>query len=268
MRIALLIEYDGHDFSGWQFQENGRSVQQEIERGFEQLFGEPVALHGAGRTDAGVHARGMVAHADMPEDLTMTLRKLLIAINATTPRDIAIRDLRTVPDDFHARHSARLRTYRYSIKAERTALERNVVWAIRRTVDSIAMEQATAMLVGEHDFTSFSKRTNDVNHYRCIVERAEWHFERNEALALGTSFALTISANRFVRGMVRALVGALVQVGQAALSVEEFGRLLQHPREYARAKYIAPAHGLVLEAVEYPEHFGLWPLGWQARNNE
>src|ERR1035437_5569796 len=233
MKLALLIEYDGTDFSGWQLQENGRSVQGDLERAFRQLFATDVAVHGVGRTDAGVHARGMVAHVEFPESPEMTLNKLTIALNATTPYDIVIHDVRTVPDDFHARHSALSRTYRYTVKRERTAIERNFVWAIRRDVDTQKMEQVTAMLIGEHDFTSFSKRTNDVDHYRCKVEKASWSFS-------GTDFALTIRANRFVRGMVRALVGAIVQVGQGMLMPDDFEALLHRPREFARAKYIAP----------------------------
>jgi tRNA pseudouridine38-40 synthase len=258
MKVALLIEYDGTDFSGWQVQDNGRSVQGELERACQQLFGERIPVHGAGRTDAGVHGRGMVAHVELPD--TMTLHKLVMALNATTPKDIAVRDTRLVPEDFHARHSASSRTYRYTIKQERTALDRNFVWAIHRKVDQETIERITTLLPGEHDFTSFSKRTNDVDHYRCIVQHASWDFH-------GTTFALTIRANRFVRGMVRALVGAIVQTGQGMLSEAQFKTLLHSPRELARAKYLAPPHGLILEAVEYPEHYGLWPLGWQANQS-
>jgi tRNA pseudouridine38-40 synthase len=253
MKLALLIEYDGTQFSGWQFQENGRSVQFEIEKGFRQLFGREMSVHGAGRTDAGVHARGMVAHVALPPEIDMTIFKLKIAINATTPHDIAIRDIRLVPEDFHARHSAKSRQYCYTIKRERTAIDRHFVWVIRRGFDKDAVQRVTALLVGEHDFTSFSKRSKDVDHYRCIVEEARWEFH-------GTTAAMTIRANRFVRGMVRALVGAIVQVGQGALSLDEFESLLMEPRDFARAKYLAPAHGLVLEGVEYPERFGLWKL--------
>jgi tRNA pseudouridine38-40 synthase len=258
MKVAILIEYDGTEFSGWQVQDNGRSVQGELERACLQLFGQRIPVHGAGRTDAGVHARAMVAHVELPD--TMTLRKLTMALNSTTPKDIAVRDTRHVPDDFHARHSAASRTYRYTIKQERTALDRNFVWAIHRAVDREVIERITTKLIGEHDFTSFSKRTNDVDHYRCIVQHAAWDFH-------GTSFALTIRANRFVRGMVRALVGAIVQTGQSVLTEAEFEALLDSPRELARAKYLAPPHGLVLEAVEYPERFALWPIGWQANQS-
>ena len=272
MKLALLIEYDGTRFAGWQTQRDhpkGRSVQAEIERGLHQLFARQITAHGAGRTDAGVHARGMVAHVEIPiEEFPLFFKegaasmsdhaggfpKLLMAINATTAEDIAIRDLRPVADDFHARHSALTREYRYAIKRERTAIDRHFVWAIRRDVDFEKLAASAVILPGEHDFTSFSKRTSDVKHYRCIVESARWEFH-------GTTFALTIRANRFVRGMVRALVGAMVQVGQGSLTLKEFETLLREPRELWRAKYIAPAHGLVLEGIEYPERFGLWHIG-------
>ena len=254
MKLALLIEYDGTDFAGWQTQGDhpkGRSVQNEIEKGFQQLFSKPIPVHGAGRTDSGVHARGMVAHVEFEEEIPMPLRKLIMALNATTPEDIAILDVRPVPDDFHARHSASFRQYRYTVKRDRAAIDRNYVWAIRRPVDVAILKECSKMLPGEFDFTSFSKHTNDVEHYRCIVERAEWE-------EIGKYLYFTIRANRFVRGMVRALVGAMIETAQGKLSVEEFRELLHQPREVWRAKYIAPAHGLVLETVGYPERFELW----------
>ena len=262
-RFALLIEYDGTDYVGWQVQDNGRSVQGDLTAAFQRLFQKEIHVHGAGRTDAGVHARGMVAHVDLPSEIDMLLRKLTIALNATTPEDVVVRDVRPVSEDFHARFTATARQYRYTIKNERTAIDRNFVWAIKHSVDRQAMERATALLFGEHDFTSFSKRSNDVDHYRCFVEEARWDWDIDRSSAesdFGTTFALTLRANRFVRGMVRALVGALVQVGQSYLTVEEFERLLLAPREVARAKYIAPAHGLVLEGVAYPDEFGLWRI--------
>ncbi len=256
MKLALLIEYDGTKFAGWQTQGDhplGRSVQGEIERAFHKLFARTIAVHGAGRTDAGVHARGMVAHVEFPDDIIIGVPKLIMALNGTTPRDIAILDIRPVAEDFHARHSALARQYRFTIKRERTAIDRNFVWAIRRDLDFSRLEQCATLLIGEHDFTSFSKRTSDVKHYRCIVQESYWE-------SIGNNFIFTIRANRFVRGMVRALVGAMVQVGQLALSVEEFEKLLHTPQELWRAKYISPAHGLVLEGIAYTERFGLWSI--------
>jgi len=266
MKLALLIEYDGTNFAGWQTQGDhprGRSVQAEIEKAFRQLFGRTIQVHGAGRTDTGVHARGMVAHVELPEEIpafllledgSFNISKLLFGLNGTTPKDIVIRDIRQVADDFHARHSAIAREYRYTIKRERTAIDRNYVWAIRHDVDVAKMDQCAALLIGEHDFTSFSKRTADVKHFRCIVTHAHW--ESN-----GPKIVFTIRANRFVRGMVRALVGAMVQAGQGTITVEEFEGLLHSPQELRRAKYISPAHGLVLEGVEHPERFALWGIG-------
>src|ERR1019366_6351320 len=193
MKLALLIEYDGTKFAGWQTQGDhplGRSVQGEIQRAFYKLFARTITVHGAGRTDAGVHARGMVAHAEFPEDIVIGLPKLIMALNATTPKDIAILDIRPVAEDFHARHSALARQYRYTIKRERTAIDRHFVWAIRRDLDFGKLEQCAALLIGEHDFTSFSKRTSDVKHFRCIVTDAHWTFS-------GTTYQFTIRANRF-----------------------------------------------------------------------
>jgi tRNA pseudouridine38-40 synthase len=257
LKLALLIEYDGTAFAGWQTQGDhplGRSVQGEIEKAFHQLFARTITVNGAGRTDAGVHARGMVAHIELPDDNSMGIPKLIMALNATTSKDIVVLDIRPVAEDFHARHSALARQYRYTVKRERTAIDRNFVWAIRREVDIAKLQQCAVLLIGEHDFTSFSKRTSDVKHYRCIVEEAKWESQ-------GKYLFFTIRANRFVRGMVRALVGAMMQVGQSALTVEEFEKLLHTPQELWRAKYIAPAHGLVLEGIEYPERFDLWKIG-------
>src|ERR1700733_5212703 len=163
MKLALLIEYDGTNFAGWQTQGDhprGRSVQGEMEKAFHQLFSRTIPVHGAGRTDTGVHARGMVAHVELPEEIPAYLlfddgafnfSKLHFALNGTTPKDIVIRDIRSVADDFHARHSAIAREYRYTIKRERTAIDRNYVWAIRHDVDLTKMEQCAALLIGEHD---------------------------------------------------------------------------------------------------------------------
>ena len=188
---------------------------------------------------------------DLPDDLPMTLRKLLMAINATTAADVVVRDLRTVPEDFHARHSAIRRQYRYTITTERTALERQFVWAVRGQFDAELAKQAAMLLHGELDFTSFSKRSNDVRHYRCHIMDAHWEFTARRA-------EFVIAANRFVRGMVRALVGGIMQVAQGKMTLETFERLIHEPQDLDRAKYVAPAHGLVLEAVTYPERFGLW----------
>jgi len=251
MKFALLIEYDGTDFAGWQVQKSDRTVQGEIERGLESIYGQPITLYGAGRTDAGVHGAGMVAHFEVPEPNKLNTFKLIAALNSRTPEDIVIHDIREVPEDFQARFSAISREYTYTICRSRSAIDRRRVWSLMHKLDNVSLEQCAEMLIGEHDFTSFSKRSDDVNHYRCTIQKCEWKRD-------GIYFVLTIKANRFVRGQVRAIVGAMVAVALGKLEATSFAQLLHEPVELDRAKFLAPAHGLVLTRVEYPPHFGLW----------
>lgn len=251
MKIAFLIEYDGTGFAGWQIQPGVRTVQQEIEEALKLIFQERVAVTASGRTDAGVHALGMVAHATLPETTAIGLDKLKEAINGNSGRDVVIRSIRQVPDDFHARYSTLDREYRYQIFKRKTALYRNFSWFVWDDLVIEAMIRAASALIGNHDFTSFSKRSEDVEHYRSIINLFE--FTESEE-----SLVFSIRANRFVRGMVRSLVGALVEVGRGKLSEEKFTELLHGPTEENRAKYLAPAEGLTLWKIRYPEEFKLW----------
>jgi tRNA pseudouridine38-40 synthase len=251
LKIALLIEYDGTDFAGWQVQPGVRTVQQELESACEKVFQQRVALTASGRTDSGVHGLGMVAHATLPENSTIGLKKLIEALNAESGFDVIVRDIREVPDDFNARYKTRDREYRYTIYRRRTALYRNYSWYLHGKLDFLAMQRCAAMLIGDHDFTSFSKQTDDVEHYRCIVNESK--LEHN-----GDNIVFHIRANRFVRGMVRALVGALVEVGKGKMSEEGFQKLLENPTPEDRALHIAPAQGLMLWKIRYPKEYGLW----------
>lgn len=251
MKIALLVEYDGTDFAGWQIQPGVRTVQQEIEDALKLIFQVKVAVTASGRTDAGVHGIGMVAHATLPENSLIALDKLTEAINGNSGRDIVIRSIREVPEDFHARFSTLDREYRYRIFKRKTALYRNFSWFVWDDLDLVAMNRAASVLIGNHDFTSFSKRSDDVEHYRSIVDTSEFVKSDEEIV-------YTIRANRFVRGMVRSVVGALVEVGSGKLSEERFAELLNKPTEEQRAKYLAPAEGLTIWKIRYPKEFGLW----------
>ena len=251
MKIALLIEYDGTDFAGWQIQPGVRTVQQEIESALKIIFQEHVPIHASGRTDAGVHALGMVAHTTLPETSSIGLEKLTQAINGNSGNDVVIRFIKEVPDDFHARYATLDREYRYTIFKRRTALNRNFSWFVWEDLDMTSMKRAAFQVIGDHDFTSYSKRSEDVEHYRSIVDTCE--FEE-----LDDRIIFTIRANRFVRGMVRSLIGALVEVGKGKLSEDRFIELLNTPTEENRAKYLAPAEGLVLWKIRYPEKYGLW----------
>jgi tRNA pseudouridine38-40 synthase len=249
VRAALLIEYDGTDFSGWQIQPGVRTVQGEIEKALNRITGQQLQLTGAGRTDTGVHATGMVAHVDLLREYD--LPRFILGLNATSGEDVVVREIRPVEADFHARFTAISRAYEYTLTIGFSALLRKHSWEIRKQLDLKAMNVCASLLLGEHDFTSFSKWTEDVKHFRCQIEIAEWKVH-------GTHFVFSIQANRFVRGMVRALTGAMVQVGLGILPIEKFRDLLAHPQELDRAKYMAPPHGLVLTKVGYPPELGLW----------
>ncbi len=251
MKIALLIEYDGTGFAGWQVQPGVRTVQGELEAAFVKLFAQPVTVLGCGRTDAGVHAKGLVAHADIIPSEALPLWKLNEALNALTGEDMVVRDIREVREDFHARFSALERSYRYNISRKRIALERSYYWQLPYAIDEDVLKNLAPLLLGEHDFTSFSKQTEDVNHFRCTITRAEFKITEEEIV-------FWISANRFVRGMVRALTGALIETAKGRISAEVFTDLLNKPVELDRARYIAPAQGLTFWNVKYPSEFGLW----------
>lgn len=249
MRLALLIEYDGTDFSGWQIQPGERTVQGELEAAFRRITSTGVTVVGSGRTDTGVHAEGMVAHVDLDSDIP--LPRLIEGLNATSGYDVVVKDIREVPQEFHARFSALARYYRYDIIRSRTAIKRRYALEARYPLDLGAMQQASSLLLGEHDFTAFSKRSEDVGHYRCNVLRSEW-------VAHSDRLQYYLAANRFVRGMVRATVGLLLEVGRGNMPLAAFEELLNNAKELDRAKYLVEAHGLYLERVLYPDEFNLW----------
>ena len=240
-RYRLTIEYDGTDFVGWQVQPNGRSVQGEIEAALRRLFSTDVRVHGAGRTDAGVHAAGQVAHFDIASALDGdTMRR---AINAELPPDITVHTADIVDDDFHARFSASSRSYRYLIAHDRVSIDRRSQWILYATLDHDAIRAALPALSGTHDFTTFSKLVPDMPHHFCHVFSASW--EQQEGW---TQFS--IRANRFLHGMVRCLVGGLVQVGRKKITPAGFADMLA-ARDRLRAPMLAPPQGLTLTAVGY-----------------
>jgi tRNA pseudouridine38-40 synthase len=249
LRVALLIEYDGTDFSGWQVQPGQRTVQGVIQDALNRITHQPLHILGAGRTDTGVHATGMVAHVDLPEGIDFS--RLMLGINGNTGYDAVVKDIRQVPENFNARFAAISRSYEYTVIDGFSALYRRHVWQLRYPPDIQLMQECASLLVGEHDFTSYSKATDDVAHFRCTIDIAEWKSH-------GTRFAFRIRANRFVRGMVRALTGAMVQCGLGGIDVDRFKQLLHEPQEIERAKFMAPPKGLVLTHVGYPQALGLW----------
>ena len=239
--IKLVLEYDGTDFSGWQFQTNGRSVQGVLEQALNTLLQEPTRVIGAGRTDAGVHARGQVCHFTTGN--AMEARAMFGGMNALLPNDVVVRAVEDVEADFHARFRARERTYRYHITQVPAAIERHTRWYVGHPLDVEAMQRCAESLCGEHDFQSFCKSDTSVKNFRCTVTGAAWRKSGNDVV-------FEISANRFLYGMVRALVGTMVDVGRGHKSENDFSEILSS-KDRARASSAAPPGGLVLESVTY-----------------
>ncbi len=243
-RIKLTIEYDGTDFVGWQSQQNGRAVQDVLENAASSLLQEPVRINGAGRTDAGVHARGYVAHFDTNSSLDLsTIHR---GLNALLPEDITVHQMAEVDKNFHARFSASSRSYSYTISRRRISLDRKYVWILYYELDEDKIQQAVRLIRGTHDFTSFSKYSNDVEHCYCHVFDAQWD-------SLDDSFNFTIRSNRFLFGMVRIIVGTLVDVGRGKISLDEFKETFEK-KERSALFTVAPVQGLVLESVRYDKN--------------
>jgi len=239
--IRLDIEYDGTGFVGWQRQRNGRSVQQELEEALERVTRHRSDVIGAGRTDSGVHARGQVANALTPT--AMADRELFRALNGVLPDDIAVRAVCEVPADFSARYSATAREYRYVILTVPSALERRYGWDCRYALDLDVMNGVARSIIGLHDFASFCKSEAEVDHHRCDVHAAEWTAQEGRT-------CFTVRANRFLHGMVRALVGTMVDIGRGHLPASAFPDIMA-AKDRSAAGPAAPPQGLFLERVFY-----------------
>lgn len=243
-RYALELAYRGTNYHGWQIQPNASSVQEEIERRLSQLMGnKPVSVVGCGRTDTGVHASYYVLHFDADRELDTN--QLVYKLNKMLPDDIAIFSAQKVSDEFHARFSASLRTYHYFIHQQKNAFLQDSYY-LGPTVNFDAMNQAAQLLLGKQDFTSFSKLHTDVKTNICTVSQVKWN-QVSES-----SWYLEISADRFLRNMVRAVVGTLLEVGYGNL---DKGGLLQiiASKDRGEAKLSVPAKGLFLVDIRYPE---------------
>jgi tRNA pseudouridine38-40 synthase len=240
-RFKMRIEYDGTDFVGWQIQNNGRSVQGEIERVLGKICGGAPRVHGSGRTDAGVHAAGQVAHADLVTRLSSA--QLRNALNAELPADVTVHDVDTVGTDFHARHSASSRSYVYTIAHKRISIDRRKQWILFAGFDHDVIQTAIPLLRGTHDFTTFSKYMPEQHHHYCHVFDAGWESD-------GELSRFYIKANRFLHGMVRSIVGELARIGRGKCPPEDLSHLLS-ARDRALSPMLAPAHGLLLSEIRY-----------------
>jgi tRNA pseudouridine38-40 synthase len=246
--VRLILEYDGSRYAGWQRQPDQPTIQEAVETAVFQLTQDTVSVIGAGRTDSGVHALGQVASFRI--ERPWTPREWIRGLNARLPEDIAVRSAAIVPDDFHARYAARGKLYQYRIlnRGERPALDRAYVWHVHKALDQQAMEQAATFLVGSHDFSSFEGSLTDNEDPVCNLRQLSLSRQ-------GDLLTIHAYADRFLKHMVRSIVGTLVEVGHARRKPDALKTILA-AKDRTAAGRTAPPQGLFLVRVDYEEGHG------------
>ncbi len=248
MRYFFEISYNGTHYHGWQNQKNAVGVQQVVEEALSKLLREDISIVGSGRTDTGVHCIQQFFHADIEK--VVNQNDLVHRLNAFLPKDIAIRNIFPVRDEAHARYDAYERSYQYKITRVKDPLLVGYAYYFFRDLDIPTMERASSLLIGEHDFECFSKVKTDVNHFICNIKEASWNQK-------GDVLVFSITANRFLRGMVRAVVGTLLDVGNGKLTVKQFQEVLKS-KDRKKAGMNAPPEGLYLTQVKYHKSLFKW----------
>jgi len=244
-RYFIELAYDGTNYHGWQIQQNAISVQEVLNNALATILREPVETTGCGRTDTGVHAKQLYAHFDLENSKSEILNpKYEMSLNAILPDDIAVKRIIPVHADAHARFDAVLRSYEYHVHFEKDPFKINQSWQLRDKPD-IAMMNAAARIIMEYtDFSCFSKSNTQVFTNNCKITRAEWVYA-------DSSLVFHISADRFLRNMVRAIVGTLMQVGKKEIEPEEIRNIIES-KNRSNAGTSVPACGLYLTEVKYP----------------
>lgn len=242
MRYLLHLAYNGADFHGWQIQPKANSVQEELEKCIGMKVGEKVSVFGCGRTDAGVHARNYYAHFDVSKEIA-DLTAFVEQLNAFLPSSIAVYECRPTAPEFNARFDATRRTYRYYVIQTKNPFHLGDAYYWYGPLNVGAMNEAASVLFEYEDFTSFSKLHTQVKTNNCCIYSAHWFYENG-------LLVFEISADRFLRNMVRAIVGTLLEVGKGKLTVEGFRRIIEL-KDRCSAGTSVPAHALFLEEVEY-----------------
>lgn len=242
MRYFFEIAYKGTNYKGWQTQHNAITVQETVEDALTKLTGTKTEIVGSGRTDTGVHCEQQFFHADIVKEII--LKDFQHRLNVLLPKDISIQSIRKVKPEASARFDAFSRTYHYRITLVKNPLLEGLAMHYFKSADIPTMNKAAALLLGEHDFQCFSKVKTNVNHFLCDITKAEWK-QKDDQLEF------VITANRFLRGMVRAIVGTLLDVGTDRISVKDFQRIINSKDRRQAGQNVSP-EGLYLTKVKYP----------------
>lgn len=242
MRYFIHLAYNGTPYHGWQIQPNATSVQETLNKAFSVLLQSEINLMGAGRTDTGVHAKEMYAHFDF--EASIDIPNLVHKLNSFLPKDIVIYDVIPVNDDAHTRFDATKRTYEYHIHQFKNPFLDELSWYYHQPLDIDLMNEAAKLLFNYTDFECFSKVNTDVNTFDCTIFEAHWKRGENDQLVF------TISANRFLRNMVRSIVGTLVNIGLHKITIEDFAQIIES-KSRDKAGFSVPAHGLYLTQITY-----------------
>ncbi|MAJ51072.1 MAG: tRNA pseudouridine(38-40) synthase TruA [Flammeovirgaceae bacterium] len=242
MRFFLEISYDGSRYHGWQYQPNAISIQETIEKALGDLLGTKTPIVGSGRTDTGVHASCQIAHFDAEN---IDNEKLKFKLNSYLPREIAIHNIHSVTQEAHARFDAISRSYVYYMHLDKNPFKVGTSYYLRAPVSLSSVTAACTILLNWTDFEGMSKVNTDVNNFNCQITKAEWK-------EVEGGYVFLVQSNRFLRGMVRALVGTLLEVGTEKMSIDRFGEVLA-AKNRAFSGVSVPASGLFLSKVEYPK---------------
>ncbi|MDO6758712.1 tRNA pseudouridine(38-40) synthase TruA [Tamlana sp. 2_MG-2023] len=243
MRYFLELSYNGKPYHGWQNQPNAISVQEVLEKALSTILGEAISIMGAGRTDAGVHASQMFAHFDT--DVVFENSNLLYKLNSYLPIDIAVHDVFKVKPEAHTRFNALSRQYLYRITTKKNVFQYQNTYFVKKPLDIDKMNAACQVLFQYKDFQCFSKSNTDVKTYNCDIMKAEWFYKDDE-------LHFIIKADRFLRNMVRAIVGTMINIGLGKMEVEALHDIIKS-KSRCEAGFSVPAHGLFLTHIEYPE---------------
>ncbi|MEP1096638.1 MAG: tRNA pseudouridine(38-40) synthase TruA [Cyclobacteriaceae bacterium] len=242
MRYFIDISYEGTAYHGWQIQTTGNTVQEEIEKALSTILKEEVAIMGSGRTDTGVHATQQIAHFDTITELVPN--DLVYKLNSFLPKDIAIRSIKAVENNTHARFDAVKRTYHYHIHRHKNPFKRGVSYYFKHDIDRNAILEGCEIIRNWENFECFSKVHTEVNNFNCQIFKIDWLQNEDDDL-------FVVTANRFLRGMVRAMVGTLLDLGTRKTNIENFKGVLES-NDRSRAGRAVPPQGLFLERIEYP----------------